>query len=611
MCVPYLYIPRRHTVLALLVACAFLLEGCETPAVSLPFSTSHQAPIQAFDSPIHASAVPDSDIEVTRIVPLAADKVRVTIANTLGVWYDVTSVVGHRFLSSEAPILGRDALMPPHSSETLTLRLDSPTDTATLSFNPITLRTICLDIVTTYMSVVQNQVSPQAVARPDQIVAAADYLSQHLSVPALANSVTALRDLMHMPTPSDVARQGQVIVHSLFAALQSDRVRQVIVAALLQAGIIFVTKGALATAAERVMVSGEANVVESDGATLLETVRQRIGGSLRNARHWIVYQVKTAAIFTAGSVLVDLSHLGLEKVFAPAQSPAPITNLTFTYVPSTSPTVPVWANLGWQRTGMIVHAGTIVTIRRTAGLWSPWPGYHVDGRGCLNERVCGRASHDPDILCCMADGGLLGQIGTNKPFAVGNGITLRPHVAGMILLRINDRTLRDNGGSLIVNLRVRASSPATALPPTMAFLQVAMNRRGDVAARLRAHPSTGARVNRFVPAAAVVQVMTRPIRDRQGVDWYRASYKGTQGYILSAMLAVPRTLRLTTNVVNEGYIGVYMRASPSLGSTPVAVLGNGTSIRVLGLPFRDSDGQDWYKAIYGKKIGYVREAWLT
>lgn len=139
---------------------------------------------------------------------------------------------------------------------------------------------------------------------------------------------------------------------------------------------------------------------------------------------------------------------------SPTRTPAytsPPISVTLTYT-----TVEVYADRDWQDTGVFVNAGQTVTIQYISSKWSPLNGFVlIDGRGCTDERICTQDLNYPDNIFPALHGSLIGMIGEHM-FAVGNSTTLQAPTSGNIYLRINDRQINDNSGSLIIRLIVQS-----------------------------------------------------------------------------------------------------------------------------------------------------------
>jgi len=119
----------------------------------------------------------------------------------------------------------------------------------------------------------------------------------------------------------------------------------------------------------------------------------------------------------------------------------------------------VYANKSWQDTGIEVRQGEIVTIRYVSGQWSPFSGYYTDGQGCTDPNFC---TQDLSILANWPDnivGGihatLIARIGNGQIIVVGNEITFEAKDTGILLLRINDKNISDNSGSLTILVKIK------------------------------------------------------------------------------------------------------------------------------------------------------------
>ncbi len=145
----------------------------------------------------------------------------------------------------------------------------------------------------------------------------------------------------------------------------------------------------------------------------------------------------------------------------------PTSTLTST---STSPPLShmftVYANEGWQNTGIYIEAGDVVQIDYISGKWSFWSGNVAphDANGDPNGYVC--AQHMPASRCSepvpnAIKGSLVARIGDSPPMYVGNYTTFIATTTGSLELAINDALtladLADNVGSIVVRIMVSKS----------------------------------------------------------------------------------------------------------------------------------------------------------
>jgi hypothetical protein len=107
----------------------------------------------------------------------------------------------------------------------------------------------------------------------------------------------------------------------------------------------------------------------------------------------------------------------------------------------------VFANRDWQDTGVKVRPGKTLTIIYTSGLWSPWAGGSYDGIGSGGEPKC-----SCNVIMGVSHAALIGKIGNDAPFLVGNSFTQTMGETGDLFLGINDTQLGDNSGSLKVEI---------------------------------------------------------------------------------------------------------------------------------------------------------------
>ena len=123
----------------------------------------------------------------------------------------------------------------------------------------------------------------------------------------------------------------------------------------------------------------------------------------------------------------------------------------------TAITVQVFANLGWQSTGLTVDRGDSLQIRVTSGEWSdgeseatPNPGIGESWLICA-EMQAAELCLEP--LPTFAKGALVGMVGGHV-FAIGEGSTVSPEDSGELRLRINDEdaALENNFGVLTIEI---------------------------------------------------------------------------------------------------------------------------------------------------------------
>jgi len=116
---------------------------------------------------------------------------------------------------------------------------------------------------------------------------------------------------------------------------------------------------------------------------------------------------------------------------------------------SSSEIVEVHASDGWTDTGIVIGPGDLLSIHYIAGEWSPWPGGTYDAIG---------SGGDPNCRCNVMDAvshaALIGRIGDNQPFLVGEVYRHVVGEAGVLSLGINDVDLDDNSGALEVEVQV-------------------------------------------------------------------------------------------------------------------------------------------------------------
>lgn len=122
------------------------------------------------------------------------------------------------------------------------------------------------------------------------------------------------------------------------------------------------------------------------------------------------------------------------------------------------PTFTIQANQSWFDTGIVIQPGSTVTVAYQSGLWTADPqtnnGQLYDANGCPGLTV----TQPGYPLQNVNMGALVGQVGSNSVFLIGNGPTTVPSgQSGTLKLCVNDDLkglygagLTDNSGSVTV-----------------------------------------------------------------------------------------------------------------------------------------------------------------
>lgn len=116
-------------------------------------------------------------------------------------------------------------------------------------------------------------------------------------------------------------------------------------------------------------------------------------------------------------------------------------------LPSINEQIEVQANVIWQDTEIQVRRGDTVKIRYVKGKWSIWPNVDplTDGNGQNGRPETCRIMPESNL------GALIGRVGENPPFFIGNGAEIYSDYAGSLQLSMNDCPgFSDNGGALTV-----------------------------------------------------------------------------------------------------------------------------------------------------------------
>ncbi|MCJ7568123.1 MAG: hypothetical protein MUO58_11350 [Anaerolineales bacterium] len=117
--------------------------------------------------------------------------------------------------------------------------------------------------------------------------------------------------------------------------------------------------------------------------------------------------------------------------------------------PGNNEIVTVEAAEGWTDTEIIVGAGDLLSIEYISGIWSPWPGGAYDAIGSGGDPKC-----RCNVMDAVSHAALIGRIGDNQPFLVGENFRHKVGETGQLFLGINDVDLYDNSGFLEVEVTV-------------------------------------------------------------------------------------------------------------------------------------------------------------
>jgi hypothetical protein len=171
--------------------------------------------------------------------------------------------------------------------------------------------------------------------------------------------------------------------------------------------------------------------------------------------------VQTAAVsLNGGTTIGNLCFFGpptppiiphVNGVYARADIEAYMKENAYvsTATPSSVIQVEVYADQDWQETGVTVQVNDMVEVKYIAGAWSiytPWGSVDPEGY-----------SFAPTPLNPMPDaqpGELIGKIGQSL-FRIGRQVEFTSQSEGLLYLRINDDSLEDNRGRLLVQIIVR------------------------------------------------------------------------------------------------------------------------------------------------------------
>jgi hypothetical protein len=110
-------------------------------------------------------------------------------------------------------------------------------------------------------------------------------------------------------------------------------------------------------------------------------------------------------------------------------------------------TVAVAADQDWTDTGVDVVAGERLRINYVSGKWSPWTGGSYDAIGSGGDPRC-----DCNRMMGVSHAALIGRLGDDDPFLVGDHWEQVVGQGGRLFLGMNDSRLDDNSGELEVRV---------------------------------------------------------------------------------------------------------------------------------------------------------------
>jgi hypothetical protein len=119
----------------------------------------------------------------------------------------------------------------------------------------------------------------------------------------------------------------------------------------------------------------------------------------------------------------------------------------------------VYANQGWQDTGIRIEKGNEITMAVLSGRWTQEKGRAPFNSGEGGGYICANAISYSECVEPMPDipqGALIGKVG-NQEFGIGNGNSVTALQTGVLQLRINDgdEGLYDNDGALLLQVIVK------------------------------------------------------------------------------------------------------------------------------------------------------------
>lgn len=188
----------------------------------------------------------------------------------------------------------------------------------------------------------------------------------------------------------------------------------------------------------------------SDGSSVrgrLVAIRGAQGSAQENEPRTFVFRNENGAERAVPMGQVSRVYTGSYPFAAISGNPSAATGADLDPGIDTPGSIRVPANGGWVTTGRRVRRGDVVSFETTGEVQlSDNPSDRAQSAG--TPRTAPGAPM-PDVYA----GGLIGRIGNNPPFAIGNQTSITMPHDGVLFLAVNDDERRDNQGAFVVRLR--------------------------------------------------------------------------------------------------------------------------------------------------------------
>lgn len=144
------------------------------------------------------------------------------------------------------------------------------------------------------------------------------------------------------------------------------------------------------------------------------------------------------------------------------------------------------------------------------------------------------------------------------------------------------------------------------------------NTDGD-GVRLRESPNTGDNIIQTIDENELVMIRGGLTKDKQGNSFYKIEYNGKTGYAMAQYLifagkttkgVTPLAVGSPGKIVNTDGDGVNMRQQANSGASVLNVLPEGALFTVMGGPFADKQGNNFYRVDFNGQAGYVTIAYV-
>jgi cell wall-associated NlpC family hydrolase len=133
--------------------------------------------------------------------------------------------------------------------------------------------------------------------------------------------------------------------------------------------------------------------------------------------------------------------------------------------------------------------------------------------------------------------------------------------------------------------------------------------------RMRSQPSSDASTMNMLNESWLVTIKGGPYKDNNGNSFYKIEWAGQTGYIMTQYVSRASSggisLGSQIRIAGTDGEGVRLRSQPNVSAAAIATLGENWLATVQGGPFKDNQGNSFYKVEWTGKIGYVSADYVS